>query len=339
MVRVWIIGGLCLLLLSGAGCGDSGSFRPAQPPATAEELEGLWKEGGPVARVVGGHVPVLESDLELLRRFAPDTPDEELVRQIALRRLLARRAVEQGLASAFDVVFAFRRALAQRYLTRLFREEHSPDSVPMEVWEGIYRNRDVYPLFDHKDTYFVVDVQMICCEGNAEMCASDPSVQYCLQDSEPDTWEIYEDLKHKAFDAPGKVKKYVKKELQERYAVRTQEYGFQYDFSLPHEEQKGYKVVNRKVAVAARDARLGEVTKPVSSNFGWHILYVKEYLPEIHQEFGDPEVLATLKKRFYMAVRRQDALSYLEGLFQSADVTIDPDAIRELDWAKVTGLK
>jgi hypothetical protein len=322
----WLVKTPLLLLcaLSAAACGAEDGFQPTPPPASIEAQPGT---------------AVFEADLEYLKQHLPSASESELREQLELRKILASRAVEKGLTDDFGVGFVYRRALAQAQLKKKFEEEHSPDGVPMETWEKLYWNRNILPKFDHHDTYFVLDVQMICCQGAVDMCEKDPQVQDCLRDAEPDIWTVFRELKHKGFTDPTGIKKFVREELKLRYTVRTQEYSFQYQFDKSHEEQQGYTIINRNVAFAAHGAQIGALAEPVRSNFGWHVVYVKNFLPALHLEFGDERVMETLKSELYPHVRAQDVDRYFVTLLEKARVAVFKERLRELDWSHITGLK
>ena len=315
---------LLLSLLLATACGGEDGFKPASPPESIEAAPGSTE---------------FESDLEFLKVHLPEASEAELRERIALRKILASRGIEKGLTDDFGVSFAYRRALAQSQLKKKFETEHSPDGVPMDTWEKLYWNRNILPKFDHHDTYFVLDVQMICCQGSVDLCEKDPLVQDCLRDTEPDMWTVFKELKHKGFTDPVEIKKYVRDELKLRYTVRTQEYSFQYQFDKSHEEQQGYTIINRNVAFAARGARVGELAEPVRSNFGWHVVFVKDFMPELHLQFGDEKVMETLKTELYARVLVQDVDRYFVALLKKARVAVFKERLRDLDWSHITGLK
>ena len=172
-----------------------------------------------------------------------------------------------------------------------------------------------------------------------DLCEKDEQVQDCLRDTEPDIWTAYRELKTRDFKDPKEIKVYVRDELKLRYTIRTQEYSFQYRFDRSHEEQKGYTIINRNVAFAAHQGKIGELSKPVRSHFGWHVVYVKDFLPEIHLEFGDEKVMTSLKSELYDYVRSQDVDRYFVGLLEKARVSVFKDKLREIDWSHITGLK
>lgn len=329
-----------LLLIVGllvSACGGDDHFSPVSPPATVAAMEQWWAGAGETAYEAAPGVPVAAADLEFL--IAGGMDEEAAREELTLRKLLVRRAVEEGLADDFSVAFAFRRALVQHLIKYMFEEEHSPEEVPEDIWFQIFNKRAVYPLFDHMDTFFVVDAQFICCEGAPKLCREDVETQYCLQDFEASAWAVYEALSKE--DVPdGKAATEKIRELKKKFPeLARQEYSFQHDFNPANKGKHKFTYVDDAVGLGARDTAVGTFGKPVRSVFGWHILYVKKHLPEVHLKFGDPEVMAELKKRFYGLVLSNDVMAYLGELFQSGRVEMLEEAIRTVNWARVTGLR
>ncbi len=330
----------CCLLVAGSmlpACGDEVGFSPVEPPGNVAALESWWAAAGEAAFEAAPGVPVAAADLAYLVASGMDeaTAREELT----LRKLLVRRAVEKGLADDFPVAFAYRRALVQRLIKALFEEEHSPAQVPEEIWLQLFQERAVFPLFDHLDTFFVVDAQFICCDGAAKLCRDDVETHYCLQDFEADAWAVYEELS-KVPVADGEVAKARIDALTAQFPkLAQQEYSFQHDFNPANKGKPGFTFVDDAVGVGAKNTAVGTFGKPVRSVFGWHILYVKKHLPEVHLKFGDPEVMAELERRFYGLVLRKDVMTYLGELFQQGRVEMLEEAMRTVNWARVTGLR
>lgn len=329
---LWMLAGLLL-----SACGAEPSFSPVGPPGTVSALEAWWAAAGESAFEAGPGVPVAAADLEFL--VARGVDEATAREEVALRKLLVRKAVEKGLSEDFRVTFAFQRALAQRLIKALFEEEHSAAQVPEEVWFQLFNERAVFPLFDHQDTFFVVDAQLICCKGAPDLCKEDVETQYCLQDFQATAWEVHGELA-KGDVADGEAAKERVEALMAAFpALAIQEYSFQHDFDPANKGKHKFTIVDDAVALGAKQTAVGTFGKPVRSVFGWHVLYVKKYLPEVHLEFGQPEVMAELEKRFYGLILRKDVMTYLGELFQSGRVEMLEEAIHAVNWARVTGLR
>lgn len=321
------------------GCGDSTEFSPAMPPQTAAGLAALVDDGSqPEFEPLPG-IPVFGAEIDLLRQTHPDDSREELAGMVAQRKLLARRALEAGLGDDFDIAFVYRRALAHAFLRHKFEEEHGPGAVPLDIWRSIFRDPAVFPIYDHKDLFFVADAQLICCSGAPNLCRGDPQVQICMQDFEPESWQIYEDLKERRITDVESFKERVEELKTEHPQLGAQEFSFQYDFKLTWDQQRGYPRVDEAVALRAEKAPLKQVMPPVRSNHGWHILFIKDFQPETHRQFEEPEVQADLQERFYDQVRQVDVLKHFDKAIAAGKLQVHEKALRDLDWARITGLK
>jgi hypothetical protein len=321
-------------------CGGEEAFVPPAVPEEPGALSGVPAGEGGVTFSAEASVGVSAGDLSFLREQSPQTADDTLAAEAALRRVLAMEAVKAGLGRDPSVVRAYWRALAQVLLKQKFEVEHTPDTVPMSTWEDIYWEGGVRPLFDHFDTYFVLDMQVICCFGSLSVCAGDVAAQACLRDSEAKTWEIYEQLSARPYADADEVTAAATRLKAEKYPdLSVRPYSFQYNFAVSHEKQRGYTVINRNVALAARDTPPGTISKPTRSNHGWHILYVKEHLPEAHGTPADPDVIAKMKEKFYAPIRDRDVAQYLQSLVMRHPVSLYEEEIRGLDWERLTGIR
>jgi hypothetical protein len=328
-----------LLFVALGACGGKQALAPAEAPSDMAALQAWWqKAAGETAFEAAPGLPVPQADLDFL--LAQGVPEAEARERVALRKRLAVLAVQEGLADDFAVHSAFRRALAQRLVKRTFEEEHTPETVPDETWKEIYNDRYVFPRFDHKDTFFVLDVQLICCKGKAKQCENDVPTHYCLQDYEPMAHALHQALLETRFTDLEDLKLKFSGVKARFPDARYQEYSFQYDFNAPESEKKiQFTKIASAVAEGARATPVGKLSEPVRSQFGWHILLVKDFLPEIHLPFDDASVKPQLIRDFYDMVVRRDVVVFLGETYQKGEVEFFEAAMREVDWAQVTGLK
>lgn len=321
-------------------CGADRDYQPPAPPESLAALESSWARAkGELA--VKSPFPVPVSDLEFMREeVGLPGSDEELLAVVQERKMLAAMGAEGGVGEDFSLTMTYWRALARAYLHEKMEEGHSPDAVPMEIWERIYWDPSVRPKYDHKDTFFVTDVQIVCCKGAAQLCARDEYVQACMRDTEPDIWALHAELSKQDYPTASDLRKQAT-QLQETTfpALSIKEYSFQYDFTLPHDQQRGYTVFNRNVAFACKKSGVNRIGKPTQSNHGWHIVYVREFHPERHAAFTDPGVLDEIKEHFYQGVKQQDAMKLLQSLIKKHKVKLYEDTLRELDWSAIAGVK
>jgi len=320
-----------------AACGRSEDFERVEPPMEPEAV--LVPGGGPGAELFGeyGGVKVSRADVDLLAAEGHD--DETRAKVVALRRKLAFKAAQQGKGSDDAVAFAFRQGLARAWLEQKFEIEHTPDSVPLEEWRKLYMDRRVRPKFDHRDTYFVIDAQIICCSEIGDGCRRTDRYQSCFNETQAKAQEVHTSLLLIDPQTPEQFEKSAREIAKGMVEVGVQEYSFQYDFSKSWERQRGYDVVDEAVAQGARATGVGAFSAPIRSAFGWHILYVKEFLPEVSLPFDHPEVLATLKKEFHGYLRDKDVIRYIQETGRQFGIRVDVDALRAVNWEQLSGLK
>jgi len=321
-----------ILALLAASCADEDAFRPVSPPKTVEELEAIQAPGFPLPNP-GTPVTVPNEDVDFLAHALPGDSRDALVKRVALRKLMASKFLEEHAEEGFELALTFRRALAQALLKLKFEKEHAPDTVPSAVWEEVFHNRHVLPMFDHFDSFFVVDVQIVCCKTEIEACAKSETFQACMVESKDRIREARQVLLERGIADTEHLKEAVRELSASGIpGLQLQEYSFQYNFAVPHEKQSGYKVVNENVARAARVAKLKELTEPVQSHHGWHSLFVTEFIPERHAKFGDPDVQAELKSKFYETIRHDEVIRFLTDLLKKHRFKVDTEALRQVNW-------
>jgi len=342
-MRVFAASTCLAVAVATVGCGDGSVFAPPVIPGDPAVLAAGPSSASPESSTVfkgERSVAVTWEDLEFLRVNGSLESDSELAERVALRRALAAEAVLAGLNEDGGSLRVFRRALAQSLLKKKFEKEHTADTVPMERWEELYHEPGVLPMFDHYDTYFVLDLQMICCFESLPVCANSPAVQACMRDTEPKIWDAFERLSGAKHEDEAEVVAAMVRVRNEHYPdLHSQHYSFQYNFAVPHERQHGYSLMNRNIALAAKETAVHSLSRPVQSNHGWHILWIKDYLPEEHLKPGEPETVAKMKAKFYPFVKQKDVLLFLQSLSSKRRIEIYEEEIRSLDWGRLTGLR
>lgn len=336
MSRTRLLPYLVVLVLLGA-CSRDDEFTRPDPPADGEALS--VTAGGPQTPVVAtfAGLPVSQADLDLLQNTGYDA--ETLTRFVALRRKLAAMALEQGLGDRASVRMAWYQGLARAWIQQKFEIEHTPDSVPMERWEKLYNDRRVRPMFDHKDTYFVRDAQITCCSEPGFACRKATKYEQCFSESMPKIQEAYTQLMLMGPSTAAEFEKAVSNVARQIRGLGLQKYSFQYDYSKSFEMQRGYNVVDENVAKGARETGVGGISSPIRSAFGWHVLYVEKFMPEVSLPFGHPNVMDTLRREFHGFMRDEDVLRNISETIKKYGIRVDADLLRSVDWMKHSGLR
>ncbi len=329
---VWVLA----LLLWGCGPPDV-DFQRVSPPGTPNQILTLWQQGNSKEAIVRDGITLLEEDIALLEEANPHLPREEIIDYLFLRRQVALGLLESEWSDLEVPTHTWRRALARRHLEEEVFTRYTPDSVPLETWRQVYSDRRIFLRFDHAEEHQVIDIQMTCCRDTPHRCSDDPAVQACIQQHGPLFEEIYQHIRERN-PASREEFQEVAQWIQEQYpGVGLREYGFYYDYSKPHSEQRGYFVLAESVVKAAKEAGLNRFSPPVHSFAGWHILFVQRHRPETRMAFEDPETLRILKEEFFDQVQQKYALDYLREMVETYFIRPDEETIEMTDWHQFTG--
>ena len=140
-------------------------------------------DGAPVA-TVGGWA-ITGADLLAVHPVHPGATLEESL-EVLVDRVVA---VQDGLAGdfepRFELLLAWRKALARRWMTKRFTEDFTPETISEARIRAVWEVR--WFLWDHMDTFYVLDAQNICCFSHASDC--DPEVVGRCQDEKMDVME------------------------------------------------------------------------------------------------------------------------------------------------------
>lgn len=324
------------VLFLAMACGQDTEFERVQPPVSLDELSGL-EGSGATAGLEGG--TLLDLEAGLLTQADPSVTTNEARERVLLTHRLAQLALEQGLGEEFSVVNAWRSALARRRLEVLFHEEHTPEKVPMEVWKQMYSDPRIFRRFDHHESYYVMDVQYVCCTSpQADVCRRDPATLNCINSYHSQAQQIRDVL---SFGHPRNKEEFetIARDIQATTnpELGVMQYSFYYDYSKPHSEQKGFTVLSEPVVQAARKAGVGGISDPVADWAGWHILYVVEHQPEERLKLGDPRTLEIFQTEFYDQVVAHDAIQYINDLAQKYSIQYIEESIQMVDWQELSG--
>jgi len=337
MKRTWTTTLFLVLLGLASACSREDEFSKPDPPTAPEAA--LLPPGGQKAEVIARFGPVVVTKADLVAVSQEGADQENEVKLIALRRKLASMALAEGLGEKPSVKMAWYQGLARRWLEQKFEVEHTAESVSMERWQKLYNDRRVRPQFDHRDTYFVRDAQITCCSETGFACRKTNAYEKCFQSSSQRIQEAATQLQLLGPITGDEFEKAVKKIANTIPGLGPQKYSFQYDFSKPFERQRGYNVIDEAIARAARETPVGSISVPIRSAFGWHVLFVEKFLPEVYKPFGDPEVMEALKSQFHGMMRDEDVMRYVAESIKQFGIHVDVDALRSANWEKLSGLQ
>ena len=320
----------CLFLSCG---GDERPVLVDLPEAPGALFSGADDEAA-VATVGGWRIT--EADLLAVHPVRSGATLAESLEVLVDRAVAVQEALAGEFEPRFELRLAWRKALARRWVTRRFTEEFTPETIPVEALHSVWEVK--WFLWDHMNTYYVLDAQVICCHTHASEC--DAAATGACMDENLDMMEnLHRVLVEEGVRTPGDFHR-VREAFVAAHGVPVagMQYAFQYDHSKPYEEQRGYDLYDRGVVLAVKDMAVDTFSPVVRSDHGLHILFLDRFLPEVHKTFDDPEVRAEIAGKSYPAFQEKEAAEEFSRLSTSVDIALFPKILEQVDWLQVTGL-
>lgn len=255
---------------------------------------------------VGG-VAITRAQLEAVRdAYPPETPPRTIAQALVDEELLAQAAAAKNMWTYSDLRDIQRRTTAGVLLHREMQKVQAATIADADITLA-YKNPAIVVRYDHVDSYFTIDGQLLCCTGDFRQCARREEVVKCIDDAAASAQAVYAALQA---DPPRSAQ-----EMWAKVRVLTGKYPdlapaevqFYYDKSKPHDQQKGYDVMVEPYAAAVTRMQPGALHPPVRSDFGWHIPYLEKVEPESHRTWKDPEVRAEIARNIVGPVREREA--------------------------------
>ena len=240
----------------------------------------LPNEDTSVATVNG--VPISRDNFEYQAATTPEESPRDVLNRLIELEVLAQQAAKDGFGVSTEVLKVREKAVARAYLRNIFEKEVTPKSYPIEqVKEDYRRNKHVF-WHDH-DEIRAVQLMETCCDardGNEE-CVSEEDVA-CFAEAAGRMAEYEKELRErlaKVEKTPEAIKK-VLADFRSEIDVANPNLRYE-DITKPirfvvgqsHEWHIGkYDVFAREVVEALFSVDELELSPPVQSSFGWHLL-------------------------------------------------------------------
>ncbi len=284
-----------------------------------------------------GDWKITEADLLAVHPVRPGATLEDSLQGLVARTVAVRAATLADFEPRFEVLLAWRKALARRWISWRFTEVFRPDTIPEEMLRAVWEVK--WFLWDHMNTYYVVDAQIICCHGHPSECDKQDVVR--CQDEHQEFMEglhrrlVEEDVREQT------VFHSVTEHFSEQFDVSTGfvKYAFQYDHSKPYSEQRGYDLFDEAITLGVEGLNVNHFTPVLRSVHGLHILFLYKFLPEVHKTLADPEVRAEISEKAYPALQEGEVAKEFGHLTGSGDIRLFPEILEQVEWPKVTGIK
>jgi len=304
-----------ILLFSGCAAEKKADFVEFELPAVKDFDSTPWSgadSAGETAAVVNG-AKIYASAVKRLKKANPEKSATEILDDLIDLELLAQEAFSRKYyPNGAEMIEAFKTALAQAYLEKRFEKDLTPESIDNEELKKLWANNNVKQLFNHPDWYSIRDMQWFCCEKGSPACES-AEAGNCFLYGETAMKEIHGWIKDMKFEN-GKFAEYMESVKEKYPKVSLKEYSFFYDRSRPADKQKGYLIFDIPIYEAASRLGKGDLSAPVKSGYGWHILFARDYKPEERRTLDDQEVVAEIRKMFYEPFRKKEFMALIAEL-------------------------
>jgi hypothetical protein len=279
-----------------------------------------------IARING--VPVF-SDM-LKDEFKSEKDSDSALHNIIVRELLAQEAFSKNFYTKELLLPVFKKIIVHLYLEKKFELDMGKDFITDDdlrrIWE---KNILARAKYDHADWFSVVDLQIICCDAarNPKQCLSDQA-KICFQEGEIASKTAYDGMKGN-ISGNEDISDYAEENFLGEKGMSVQKYTFFYDVHKPYEKQINPQSIDKPIAAAVIQMKQGELSRPVKSNFGWHILFLFEHVAEEHRSLADESVREEMREIFLPAIRAIEYQKHMKDLFEQHKVFINENAFRK----------
>lgn len=258
-------------------------------------------------------------------RARAEAPEEvgnrDLVDALIRAEVLAGQALRAGLWGDW-LVDPFRAAMMRRLLVQRFERDFGPDKVQDADIERAFVRAPIRVRYAHERHWSVIDAQFLCCTGDWHGCEVDPKVQRCQEANYPQAEALAAEL---AADPPQSAREFEGRVLAARPRfpnASVQSVGFYYDLSKSYDQQGEYDKMLESWTTAVIGLKVGEISAPIRSAYGWHIVRVNEIAPKITGTTKDPEVRGDIAQGILNGVRERDLMIYVTDLMRSRNVAL-----------------
>ncbi len=288
-VRAAALALACLL----AAC--SGGDRAEDGRAATPEVR--VGDGDPVVARVNG-VSITASRVARLAEETGRTPEEVVDRLIAFE-LLAQEAHRRGLRDDREVRAEARKAMVHRFLELDFEATHRPEDISEENLRAAYeKNRHI---FVRPKLLRVAHILVLAREKQATEAQRRQAFALAQK--------IYRDAaKAESFEAFRDLA--VKYDGREGFEVRLE------DIQQPVHRRA--RLERSFVDAALKLKRIGEVSPPVKTSYGAHVIYLKDFKEPINRSFE--EVREQVREQEYPFWRRAAFFEMIEDLMEHAEI-------------------
>ncbi len=277
--------------------------------------------GADVLACVDG-VAVTRAAFDRLRAQAPASVDNRsLVDALVRAEVLAGAAMARGLWADW-LLEPLRSALVRRLLVRQFLVDFGPEQVQQKDIERAWIRGPIRTRYAHENAYVTIDAQFLCCTGDWRRCEIDAQVAACAERMAPQAQALAAEL---AADPPRSKSEFRGRVLALKHRfpdAALQEVSFYYDPGRAYDEQGEYDKMLEPWTMAVIALQPGQLSTPIRTAYGWHVVRLNEMLPKKEGKPTDPDVKADISRGILDGVRERDILIFAAQLMRQRGVQI-----------------
>lgn len=256
----------------------------------------------------------------------PEVDNPALVSALIRAEVLAAEAIRRGFWGDW-LVDPFRSALMRRLLTQVFERDFGPDKVRDADIERAWIRSPIRVRYAHETHWQVIDAQFLCCTGDWRRCEADPKVQRCYEAFYAQAEALANELRAQRPQSAAQFEGYVLASRPRFPNVSVQSVGFYYDPAKSYDKQGEYDLMLESWTLPVVALRPGEISPPIRSAYGWHVVRLNEMTPRISGTVKDAAVRSDIAQGILDGVRERDVLLYLTNLMRERNVALYYDNV------------
>jgi hypothetical protein len=319
-----------------AACGDGkapavvGGHKTVLPPLPTEEA---WApaEGKVLAR--SGALEVLDSAARAVQRSGEEMdPARALDRAASLEAVSAHALGEGGEDLRLAAAPRYRQALVQRLLTLVLEEKLTPATAPEEYLKQAWSTKKIRRKYVHYDSFFVSDLQHICCRDHASICIRDhEDFGECFARGE-EKMKAAMAMLRAASPADGDAFEAAALDAKEKIgaSITYQTFSFYHDAQRSYEENVNVVRMSKPVTVATLALKMGQQSGIVRDHFGLHIIFLKDHIPEENRSLDEEAVRLEIAEGALPAIRKAEFSVLISRAVRDRKVEVFEDRLEAL---------
>tara|TARA_B100000674_G_C37865224_1_gene926780 strand:+ start:360 stop:1427 length:1068 start_codon:yes stop_codon:yes gene_type:complete len=305
----------------------------------SKEWANIPSDDSVIATVNG--VPLSRKSLERQIAERPEIPVRELLNRMIEMEVMAQKAAQDGYGLDKTILKVREKAVARAYLRDIFEQEVTPESISEKMVKDQYQRVKHMFWHDHDEIRAVQLMETCCDAGEGKGGCETEEELACFAEAAPRIAEYEQELRKRLAEVertPAAIKKVM---ADYRSEIDTANPNLRYeDIQKPirfvvgqsHEWHRGkYDVFAREVVEALFSLDELELSSPVQSSFGWHLLVKLKHYPARHWTEDDPRTIAEIRERAFPYYRKGAFKRRLQEIKEKYSLEVNDRGLKVLD--------